>query len=129
MAIWQAEPVPHGEHPDVVVVPSVFRKSNSRSSTMTRADESPRYDTSSSVVVGVTAAAAPPPVTEPAKPSAEPVTDVARRWRGRDRLGAAAQPRVWSSAAAVMEEVNLMMMMLMMVRMIKVCFVCKTKSV
>lgn len=59
------------------VVPSVPRKSKVLLRMMTRGVLSPRYETSSAVVVGYTAAADPPPVTPLAKPSAAPVTPAA----------------------------------------------------
>lgn len=59
---------------------------------MTRASESVRYETSSSVVEGVTAAASPPPVTEAAKPSGVPetvgVAACARAAKPAARMGA-----------------------------------------
>jgi hypothetical protein len=77
MACWQRLPVPQGEQPLAEVVPSVPRKSKVLLRMITRALLSPRYETSSAVVVGYTAAAEPPPVTPLAKPSAAPVTPAA----------------------------------------------------
>jgi hypothetical protein len=52
MAVWQPEPVPQGAQPVSVAVPSVPVKSKVRSSIMTRFWESPRYETSSALVLG-----------------------------------------------------------------------------
>jgi hypothetical protein len=52
MAVWQPEPVPQGAQPVSVAVPSVPVKSKVRSSMITRFWESPRYETSSALVLG-----------------------------------------------------------------------------
>lgn len=49
---WQAEPVPQGAQPEPEAVPSDPVKSKVLVKTMTRAWLSPRYETSSAVVVG-----------------------------------------------------------------------------
>lgn len=45
MATWQRVPVPQGAQPVPEVVPSVPRKSKVFVRTMTRGEESPRYET------------------------------------------------------------------------------------